>query len=188
MQTSTPGAADLLRVKREHANMFHLPSRLKRRLRQRRDAISVEVNDLIAAYGVHAHEEARRRNREANSASEARYWAEVEAEIGHTVRGGADPANLERLEAFRRCILDRASNDRARARELASAIEFAHGDFIEDPPFRPTSPASNGDEDNSERTFRAERRAAFVWTEGGRRSRSDRAAADGGRRREMILV
>ncbi len=54
----------------------------------------------MAAYGVHAYEEARRRRFQAGSVTTARFWLRVKAEIGRRlVDGCGDASHFDRLEA-----------------------------------------------------------------------------------------
>jgi hypothetical protein len=194
MQTSTPSAAGLLRVKREHANMFHLPSRLKRRLRQRRDAISVEVNDLIAAYGVHAYEQARRRNFEANSASEARYWAKSRRKSA-TPFGQAPAPPISRrpkpLDAVFLIVLRTTEPGRASWRALSNSPMATSSSIrlfgrrrppqtaMRTIPNKPSGPSGGRPLYGLKRGRRSRRDP---------RGRGQRAGGAEGRRREMILA
>ena len=63
-------------------------------------AVETEADALIAAFGVNAYEEARRRRCDAESSSSARHWLRVKAEIGkRIVERCGDPANFDALEA-----------------------------------------------------------------------------------------
>ena len=77
--------------------MVSHPSGWTQRLRQKSNGIDDDAGDLIAAYGVHAYEEARRRKHEANSLSEARYWHLVKTKLGRRIVDRCEPAGLATL-------------------------------------------------------------------------------------------
>ena len=85
-----------------------------------RDAIGSEVDHLAHRFGVNAYEEARRRRRESEDLSSARYWSAVKSEIGRNILDQCDEGDfLDRLEAsliasdLSRCVTgDRGAENR----------------------------------------------------------------------------
>jgi hypothetical protein len=67
------------------------------------DTISVDVENLIREFGVHAYEEARRRRSQSNDVANARRWSAVKSEIGRRILqecGGAGNLNGRELLLF----------------------------------------------------------------------------------------
>jgi hypothetical protein len=80
--------------------MVFFRSRSSRSAAETQPCVPAGADRLMASYGVHAYEEARRRRYRADSVSGARYWLRVKAEIGRRlVDGCGDAAHFDRLEA-----------------------------------------------------------------------------------------
>ena len=103
-------------------------------LLQRSDNISIQADDLVTAYGAESLAEAFLRKYQANSPSEARYWEDVESEIERrTVQGSDVSADLSKFATKVFDYLDSASENRAKAHELALAIESLRSDLGQHP-------------------------------------------------------
>jgi hypothetical protein len=128
--------------------MLSLIKELTVRNRQRKRAIVVDADLLMSDCGVDAHEEARRRKLDANDILSARYWGQVKSEIGRRSLQDCSPATIVEvldvktggLHSTGYAIWDSASESRAEAYRLASAIEAAGSHQVEHP-FAPPSKA-----------------------------------------------
>ena len=100
------------------------------RSREPRDNISMDVDDLLQAFGVHAYEEARRRRFASNDLANARRWGAVKSEIGRRILqrcGGAARLNGREVLLFpedaRGCVsLDWAAGRRQALREQSESV------------------------------------------------------------------
>ena len=109
--------------------MSVMSSRFIVRFRQRSDAIKEEAAFLVQAFGVRAYQRALRKELDANSLPAAHYWNRVESEVIRRIRaarGAADESETSPVIDY-----EPAWGERVRAQELASAIEVAHMDRVE---------------------------------------------------------
>ena len=95
-----------------------------RRNKDGRNAIGSEADRLVHQFGVNAYEEARRRRRESDHVSSARYWSAVKSEIGRNILNHCDEADfLDRLEVslFASDLSWRADSGQAAESRMAPA-------------------------------------------------------------------